>query len=333
MEGKIMSNQLTLAQTIKAPSVNEFLDNVLGENKKQFLSDLMALQEGTPKLKDCDQMQLIKCAVTATALNLPLNKNLGYAYVIPYENKNAKITEPQFQMGYKGYIQLAMRTGKYKTINVCEVRQGEMIRNKFTGEVAFIEELPNNEIIGYLAYFKMLNGMEQSVYMSIEEVTDHADRYSMSFSKDNYKKLLNNEINQKDMWKFSSPWYKQFDVMAKKTVLKQLLTRWGVMTTELSTAVDMDQTNGEKNNYIDNDNNKIQAEFETKDIEIELVEQKEMTIENLKSYCEINDLDVLKVSQKYKLNAKSTNEDIQATINDLDLILEDPSIEELKVSL
>ncbi len=328
-----MSNQLTLAQTIKAPSVNEFLDNVLGENKKQFLSDLMALQEGTPKLKDCDQMQLIKCAVTATALNLPLNKNLGYAYVIPYENKNAKITEPQFQMGYKGYIQLAMRTGKYKTINVCEVRQGEMIRNKFTGEVAFIEELPNNEIIGYLAYFKMLNGMEQSVYMSIEEVTDHADRYSMSFSKDNYKKLLNNEINQKDMWKFSSPWYKQFDVMAKKTVLKQLLTRWGVMTTELSTAVDMDQTNGEKNNYIDNDNNKIQAEFETKDIEIELVEQKEMTIENLKSYCEINDLDVLKVSQKYKLNAKSTNEDIQATINDLDLILEDPSIEELKVSL
>lgn len=231
-------NNITLAQTIKAPNIQEFITDVLGGKKEQFVSDLMSLQEATPALKKCDQIQLIKCAMTATALDLPLNKNLGYAYVVPYGN------QAQFQMGYKGFVQLAMRSGQYKVINVCEVREGEMFRNKFTGDVQFLEDKPDNDIIGYLAYFKLLNGMEQSLYMSINELNEHRDKYSKS-GKGN-----------------TGVWKDNTDAMCKKTVLKLLLSRWGILSVQMQEAIVKDQANGD-GEYIDNA--PIKTDYETKE--------------------------------------------------------------------
>lgn len=256
--------QQTTAQYIERPQVAKFLNETLGTKKSQFVADLLALQEATPTLKDCEQGELIRCAMTATALNLPLNKNLGYSYVVPYKNKKADKTEPQFMIGWKGFVQLAMRSGQYKTINVCEVRDGEMKRNKFTGEVNFVDEFPNNKVIGYLAYFKLLNGMEQSSYMSVDEVLNHADRYSQAFNKEIYLKLQNGE-QVKDAWKYSSPWYKQFDDMAMKTVLKRLLSKYGILSLEMQNAMVEDQkVDGE---YKDNPSN-ISAEFVEKTPEV-----------------------------------------------------------------
>ena len=301
-----MSNQLTLSQAMASPNVAKFIEDTLGARKNQFTSDLLSLQESTPALKKMDQVAVIKCAITATALNLPLNKNLGYAYVIPYG------TVPQFQIGYKGIIQLAIRSGQYQNINVCEVREGEIKRNRFTGEVDYLDEKPENEIVGFLATFRLLNGFFQSLYMTTEEIAKHRDTYSKSGKGG------------------KGVWGDNYEQMAKKTVLKLLLNRYGVLSVEMQTAITKDQSDGQ-GNYVDR-NETIKVDYEEKE-QVELIEQKEMNIENLKSYCEINDLDVLKVSQKYKLNAKSTSGDIETTIEDLDLILEHPAIDELKVGL
>lgn len=244
-------------------NVQEQLKNLVGNKSQELTSNLVAITEASPKLKECEQGELLRVAINATSLNLPLNKNLGYAYIIPYEvkeyNQQTKKretvrVEPQFQIGYKGLIQLALRTNKYQTINVCEVRENEIKRNKFTGSVDFIEEYPDNEIIGYLAYFKLLNGFEQSFYMTVEAIENHADKYSQSFNKETNQKIKNGEMEQKEMWRYSSPWYKEFDLMAKKTVLKQLLSKYGVLETDLSKAIQIDQATS--NGYVDNPNYK-----------------------------------------------------------------------------
>ena len=302
-----MSNQLTLSQTMANPNVAKFIEDTLGSRKNQFTSDLLSLQESTPALKKMDQVAVIKCAITATALNLPLNKNLGYAYVIPYD------TTPQFQIGYKGIIQLAIRSGQYQNINVCEVREGEMKRNKFNGEVEYFEEQPNNEIVGFLATFKLLNGFSQSLYMTNEEIAKHRDKYSKSGKGG------------------KGVWGDNYEHMAKKTVLKLLLNRYGVLSVEMQTAITKDQSDGQ-GNYVDR-NEIVKAEFEERE-EVELIEQKEISIENFTAFCEINDLDVLKVTMKYKLNSKSSSEEITSTIEDLNFMLEsnDDSINELKAT-
>ncbi len=223
-----MSTKISISQHINKPSINSFLQKQLGEKKGEFVSNLIALTDSDTKLQSCDPNDLIKCAMNATALNLPLNKNLGYAYVIPYGNK------PQFQIGYKGFIQLAIRSGQYKTINTCEVREGEIIRNKFTGHTEFIEENEDGEVIGYLAYIEMLNGFQQSLFMTKNQMTEHAKKYSKTFQK--YGTGL---------------WLDDYDKMAKKTVLKLLLNKYGVLSTEMQKAIINDQSST-GNNYIDN---------------------------------------------------------------------------------
>lgn len=235
-------SKITISQHFDNPSVSKFLDKQLGERKGEFVSNVIALSNSNTDLSKCSPPDLMMCAMNATALNLPLNQNLGYAYVIPY-NKKLKndqgewitVSEPQFQIGYKGFIQLAIRSAMYKTINACEVRDGEIERNKFTGEITVNGEKPDNNIVGYLASLKLLNGFEQSLYMTTEEITDHAKKYSKSFAK--YGNGL---------------WKDDFDKMAKKTVLKLLISKYGVVSTELQKAVIMDQqVSGE---YKDNPN-------------------------------------------------------------------------------
>ena len=188
---------------------------------------------------------------------VPFNKKIYDA-----NGKEVVIKVAQFQLGYKGYIQLAIRSGYYKDIDVIEIRDGEYLgRDKSTGKhkFEFIEdevEREERKIVGYMAYFEYLNGFTKQLYWTKEKMLKHADTYSKAFSKDAYEKLLAGKIPQKDMWKYSSFWYKDFDGMAFKTMLRQLISKWGIMSIEMQEAFEKDtaeiKENGEYN-YIENE--------------------------------------------------------------------------------
>lgn len=216
--------KVSLGNYLNFPNTKKFLEDNLKDKSREFVSNLLALSDGDQNLKDCDPNRLMMCAMNATALNLPLNKNLGYAYVVAYNGN------PQFQIGYKGLIQLAIRSGAYKFINSTEVREGEISRNKFTGEITFLSENPSGKIIGYMAYIEMLNGFKASLYMTEQEIEEHAKRYSKSYQYDLAQK--------KRTSKWSDPLERK--KMAKKTVLKGVLGTYGVLSTEIVQALQHD---------------------------------------------------------------------------------------------
>ena len=226
--------KVSVANFLSTPSTAKFLEQTLSDKKAEFVSNLIALTDADANLALCDPAQLMKCAMNATALNLPLNKNLGYAYVIPYKNKD-NVHIPQFQIGYKGLIQLAIRTGQYKFINATEIREGEITHNKITGEIKFHGDKPEAKVVGYMAYIEMVNGFSASLYMSEAQIEQHALRFSKSYGYD------------KQYGKASSKWSDPLarPAMAKKTVLKGLLGTYGLMTTEFSKAMAVDNDEAE----------------------------------------------------------------------------------------
>ena len=196
---------------------NLFAD-ALNENKDRFLASIIDLYNGDTYLQGCNPKEVAMEALKAATLNLPINKSLGYAYIVPFKNKG-KLT-PQFQIGYKGYIQMAQRSGQYKALNAGIMYEGMDIKRDFLrGTFEIIGEPKSDKVIGYFAYFQLLNGYEKAVYMTKDEVTEHAKRYSQSYGSD------------------YSPWKKQFDEMAQKTVIKRLLSKYGVLTTEFQDAI------------------------------------------------------------------------------------------------
>ena len=222
----------TIGNFLNFPETNKFLEENLKEKKGEFVSNILALVDADSKLSECEPKALMMCCINATALNLPLNKNLGYAYVIPYWNGKLKKFEPQFQIGTKGYKQLAIRTNAYKTINHCEIREGELSYDKFTGEFEFHAENPNGKIIAYLAYFELLSGYKKSLKMTIEQLEAHAIKYSPLYRADKQNKT-----------KYSKWSTDERDFMRKKTVLKLLLSREGLLSTELTKAMTVDSNN------------------------------------------------------------------------------------------
>jgi recombination protein RecT len=164
------------------------------------------------------------CAMNATALNLPLNKNLGYAYIIPYNGV------PQFQIGYKGLIQLALRSGQYEFLNACEIREGEIERNKITGEINFLGEKENAPVIGYVSFLRLKNGFSASLYMSEEQIEKHALRFSQAYKYDVAQKKRTSKWSDPD----ARP------KMAIKTVLKGLLGTYGLLSPEIVQAFESD---------------------------------------------------------------------------------------------
>ena len=229
-----MTNEVT--RYIKDENVGKRINELLKDRAPQFTTTLMAALNSNKALNNCEPQSVVTAALTAASMDLPINQNLGFAYLIPYKNKDGDVC--QFQMGYKGFIQLAQRSGYYKTINATEVREGEIAKiDRLSGEIEFdwIEDEKEREkakIIGYVAYFKLLNGFEKSLYWSVEKCKAHATRFSKSF-------------------KFGGGlWKDDFESMAIKTVLKQLISKYGPLNTQLQEAIVKDQTiNGE---YIDN---------------------------------------------------------------------------------
>lgn len=266
---------------IQSDAYKKLINNTLGDPKKsqRFIASISSAVATTPALQDCDAGSILSCALLGEALGLSPSPQLGHFYLIPYkDNKNNK-TNAQFQLGYKGYIQLAIRSGQYTDLDVIEVREGEFLgRDKMTGKFKF-EFLENEEervlkpIVGYLGYFELLNGFKKTLYMSKKEMEMHADTFSKAFNLKDYEKLKQGQIPKEDLWKFSSFWYKNFDEMAFKTVIRRLLSKWGVMSIEMQEAFNKDMAvlheNGDYE-YVDNPSYDTQNDIQ----EAEIIEPK-----------------------------------------------------------
>lgn len=235
-ENKSLSPMQRYNRYITNPATQDYLQSVLNENKADFVSSLTSLVGSNLKLQECVPSSVMYTAIKATALGLPLDPNLGFAYVIPYRDNKAGLTLAQFQVGWKGLLQLAIRTQLYKNINVSCVYEGETIEeNRKTGEINISGKKESDNTIGYLAYFQMTNGFEKTIYWTKEQVEAHARRYSKSVT--------------------SGPWKTDFDAMAKKTVLKALLKNYGAMSTTIQNAIKYDQIVVDKDgkeSYADN---------------------------------------------------------------------------------
>lgn len=217
---------------ISNEATQQYLQQVLHEKKSSFTNNIIALVSNNASLQECQPMSLIYASLKATALDLPLDPNLGFAYIIPYKNNKKGVTDAQFQIGYKGFIQLAIRSGQFLLINVTDIRDGELQgENLLTGEMTF-SRVPNREqkpVIGYAAFFKLTNGFSKTLYMTVGEVKAHAGRYSQTFS------------SKLDYIRSSSKWTTDFDAMAKKTVLKLLLSKYAPLSVEMQNAIQNDQ--------------------------------------------------------------------------------------------
>lgn len=264
MANQIVQTQPKFSVAIQSDAYKKLINNTLGnpERAKRFVASISSAVGTNPALQECDAGSIVTAALLGEALNLSPSPQLGFYYLVPFANKNGG-KNAQFQLGYKGYIQLAIRSGQYTDIDVIEIKEGEYLgRNKETGiwEFEFIQdeaERVGKKTIGYLGYFKLINGFTKKLYISKEEMELHADTYSKAFNLADYRKLQAGQIPQKDLWKYSSFWYKNFDGMAFKTVLRQLLSKWGILSTEMQEAFVKDMSvmkeNGEYE-YVDNPN-------------------------------------------------------------------------------
>lgn len=264
MNNQIVQTQPKFSVAIQSDAYKKLINNTLGdpERAKRFVASISSAVATNPALQECSAGSILSGALLGEALNLSPSPQLGFYYLVPYSNKDGG-KDAVFQMGYKAYIQLAIRSGQYTDIDVVEIKDGEYKgRNKETGiwEFEFIEdesERISKPTIGYLGYFKLVNGFTKKLYISKPEMELHADTYSKAFNLVDYRKLQAGQIPQKDMWKYSSFWYKNFDGMAFKTVLRQLLSKWGILSIDMQEAFTKDMTVMKENGdyeYVDNPN-------------------------------------------------------------------------------
>ena len=215
---------MTLPALLETDAVKKRFVEVLNKNAASFMQSLLTVYNSNDQLRKCDPVSILAAAGLAATLNLSVSPALGHAYIIPYNGK------AQFQIGVKGLVQLAHRSGKYVALHSGVVYEGE-IRGVdcVTGELLKGERL-SDEVVGYVAYMELSNGFHKSLYMSKAEVEAHALEFSQTYRADKQKN-----------WK-SSTWSKFFDKMAMKTVLKLLLNHWGLVTADLATALQGDQS-------------------------------------------------------------------------------------------
>ena len=216
---QVQTQPKTITTILANEAVKKRFQDILGAKSASFISSIVSATKSNPKLADCNPDTVISSAVIAATLDLPIQSNLGFAYIVPY-GKDAT-----FQMGYKGYVQLAIRTGQYQTINSAVVYEGELIKeNRFTGEFTFdSSQKVSDKIIGYVAYFKLVTGFEKTLYMTAERAEAHAKKYSQTY-KSGFGK-----------------WKEDFEAMALKTVLKLLLSKYGILSVEMQVALKTDQ--------------------------------------------------------------------------------------------
>ena len=261
--------QVSLSTYVHKPAIEKRFIDVLGEKKaKNFISTLISVCNGNYQLQECDKRSIVGAAGLAAITDLSISPTLGQAYIVPYKGKAT------FQIGWKGLVQLAHRTGKYTALNAGKVYEGEIEHiNPVTGEPVVGEKI-SDKVVGYVAYMKFVNGFEKTLYMTKDEVEQHALKYSQSYAYD------------KRSGKKSSPWSTNFDAMASKTVLKKLLNNYGILSTEMVEVLQADQSVVDRNSftYVDNggtvqDRNEFDVDIDVDALDSETVTDGEMSFD------------------------------------------------------
>ncbi|MBD5159447.1 MAG: recombinase [Ruminococcus sp.] len=249
----------SFSAVINKPAYQKAILNALSDHKavKRFTASIVSAVTSTPQLQECDPMSIVSAGLLGESLNLSPSQQLGHYYFVPFKNKAT------FVLGYKGYIQLATRSGYYRKINVLPIKKGELIsfnplEEEIKAEIIQDEtERENASTIGYYAMFEYLNGFRKAIYWSRQKMLSYADRYSANFSleangnKVSFADYEAGNYNRKDEWKYSGHWYKDFDGMACKTMLRQLIGKWGIMSIEMQRAYEADMGVISENGSID----------------------------------------------------------------------------------
>jgi recombination protein RecT len=256
-----------LKTVLNAQTVQEQFKNALKDGAGLFTTSIIDLYNTDNNLQKCSPQEVVVECLKAATLKLPINKNLGFAYVIPYDKGKklpdgswGKETHPQFQLGYRGYIQLAMRAGCYKFINNGIIYEGMNVEEDFlTGAVKITGRRSGEQVIGYFAYMEMVNGFNKALYWSREQVFEHAKKYSKSWIAKEKK------FNEK------SAWATNFDEMAQKTLIRYLLSHYGIMSVEMIGALTNDDADERKPEEAIKDEIQNNANSETIDIQANVV--------------------------------------------------------------
>lgn len=264
--------QKKFSVVIQQEAIQNLISQTLGDDKRKrkFIASISSVVATNPGLQKCDPFTIINSALLGEALELAPSPQLGYFYMVPFDEKkwNPQTGKRElvrsvatFILGYKGYIQLAIRSGLYKDLDSYPIHEGEYLgRDKDTGKplFQFNEQQADNEdkeVIGYIAYLELTSGFKKVIYWDKKKMMKHADKYSAAFKLADYQDFIDGKVQQKDMWKYSSYWYQDFDGMAKKTMLRQLISKWGIMSVELQQAYINDTSYQDENgtHYYDNE--------------------------------------------------------------------------------
>lgn len=262
---------------------NQINSIVGGKDGQRFISAIVSAVSVNPALQECDNSTILSGALLGESLKLSPSPQLGHYYLVPFNDKErGKVAT--FQLGYKGYIQLAIRSGQYKKLNVMAIKEGELEYFDPLNEDIKISLMVDNwdareetPTVGYYAFFELTNGFRKAIYWSKKQMMAHADKFSPAFSKDattikvkgvektkvSFADYEAGNYDPKDSWMYSSFWYKNFDNMAYKTMLRQLISKWGIMSTEMQQAFSSDMTfenaNGTRN-YVESEEDIIDME-------------------------------------------------------------------------
>lgn len=281
----LVKSEITLKGLFSQDNVKQRFQELLGKNASQFITSVLQITQSNDLLSKADPFSIYGAAATAATLNLPLNNNLGFAYIVPYnvkqKNGSYKVLA-QFQIGAKGFKQLALRSGQFTKLNETDVREGEIVHyDRMAGDISFkwIEnhaERSKAKVVGYVSYFKLINGFEQTFYMTVEELEAHGKKYSQTFRKG------------------MGLWKDDFDSMCRKTVNKLNLSKNAPLSIEMQTAIKTDQAvvtdpETEDVDYIDQTTQKEKLGVDRADIDKELDRIKEL-VETCKTLDELVDL-------------------------------------------
>lgn len=258
MTNQLVNQNNSVQGLLKNPAIQKKFNDVLKDKSNSFTSSLISLVNGDGNLSDSEPMSIVASAMQAAQLDLPIEKQFGFAYIVPFNAKNKQTgkweKKAQFMLGYRGYIQLAQRSGQYQSINVISVYDGQLESwNPLTEQAKFNPDNQiSDEVVGYIGYFKLLNGFEKTTYWTREQVEKH--------------RIENNK--GKDKRKLTGVWASNYDAMAQKTVLRNLLSKWGILSIEMQQGVLADDTISD----IDNDGQvqRVDVTESVDDVQVEI---------------------------------------------------------------
>lgn len=240
----VLRDRPKFSAQITSEGFQKLITNTLRDQGKaqRFTAKIISAVATNPALQECEASTIVAGALLGESLDLSPAQQMGQYYLVPFKKKVknddgtwSTVTNAAFLIGYRGLIQLAIRSGQYKDLDARVVREGEYIGcDPYTGSPKFNFSDFNEAapVVGYMAYLEYLNGFRKVIYWTKDQMIAHADQYSQAFSAGDYRRYINNEIPQSEMYKYSSFWYKNFDAMALKTMLRQLISKWGVMSIE-----------------------------------------------------------------------------------------------------